>query len=151
MMTEFEELIREAALKNGYPLEKSDSLMVLATVMNRLSEDWLRTLDAALEKHRDEHEELARRWRKSATVQAEKILNAALDASREALAKGMNEGAEKVTGLVRGQVEDVLHAALVEQKAELALAAEKFRLYARSMLWGCGAAMLLALIVAAWL
>ena len=151
MMTEFEELIREAAQKNGYPLEKGDSLMVLATVMNRLSEDWQRTLDAALEKHLVTHEEVASRWRKSATAQAEKILNASLNACRETMAKGMNEGTEKVMALVRGHVEDVLLDALAKQKAELESAAEKFRLYYRSMLWGCGAVMILALIIAAWL
>ena len=151
MMVEFEELIREAALKNGYPLEKGDSLMVLATVMNRLAENWQRTLDAALEKNSTAHEELAARWRKNATAQAEKVLNAALSASREAMAKSMNEGTVKVLELVRGHVEDVLHDALVEQKAELSLVTEKFRQYTRSMLCGCGAVMLLALFVAACL
>lgn len=151
MMVEFEELIREAAAKNGYPLEKSDSLMVLATVMNRIAENWQQTLDAALAKHSTAHEELAARWRKTATAQAEKVLNAALNASREAMTKSLNEGTEKVLELVRGHVEDVLRDALAAQKADLASATEKFRLYTRSMLWGCGAVMLLALFVAACL
>lgn len=151
MMPEFEELIREAAAKNGYALEKSDSIMVLATVMNRLSEGWQSTLDAALDKHRTEHEEAAHRWRTSATEQSGKILNAGLTASREAMTKGMNEGTAKVMELVRGHVEDVLLDALREQKAALTLATDNFRLYSRSMLWGCGAVMLLALIIAAFL
>lgn len=149
MMTEFEELIREAAAKNGYPLEKSDSLMVLATVVNRLAEDWQRVLDAALEKHRAEYEEVAHRWRTGATTQAEKVLNAGLAASREAMTKGMNEGTAKVLTLVRGHVEDVLRDALAEQKAELRKATDDFKAYVMLLAKGSGVVLvLLALLVA---
>lgn len=151
MMSEFEEIIREAATKNGYALEKGDSLMVLATVMNRLAEDWQRTLDEALEKHRNENEELTHRWRKSATAQAEKVLNVALSASKEAMAKGMNEGTEKVFQVVHRQMGDVMRDALAEQKAALALATERFRLYSRLMIWGCAGVMFLALFIATFL
>lgn len=150
-MTNIEDVIREAALKNHYGLKEDDPQMVLVTILNRIAEDWQRVLDAALEKYLNAHEESAHRWRKNATAQAEKILNVALAASREAMTKGMNEGTEKVFELVRGQIDAVLREALSEQKTALALATEKFRLYSRSMLWGCGAAMLLALIIAACL
>lgn len=148
-MTDFEDVIREAALKNGFGLEKSDPQMVLVTVLNTIAQDWQRSMDAALEKYRGEHEELAHRWRTSAAAQSEKVLNVALNASREAMTKGMNEGTERVMELVRGHVRDVLHDALAEQKAELQKATDEFKTYVKLLAKGSGVALvLLALLVA---
>lgn len=148
-MTDFEDVIREAALKNGFGLEKSDPQMVLVTILNQIVEDWQRSMDGALEKYRNEHEEMAHRWRTNAAAQSEKVLNVALNAGREAMAKGMNEGSEKVLKLVRGHVEDVLRDALAEQKAELQKATDEFKAYVKLLAKGSGVVLvLLALLVA---
>ncbi len=73
-------------------------------------------------------------WR----TQINKVLDAALSSGREAMTKGMNEGAEKVMEIVRKQeqnvLQEILGAALLKQRDGLAsVEAEKFRRYCRSL------------------
>lgn len=146
-MTNIEDVIRDAALKNRVGLKEDDPLMVLVTIMNRIAQDWQSTMDAALEGNRNESEELAHRWRWNATKRAEKTITAALDAGRRAMAKGMNEGAAKVTDYVRAE----LDAAIAAHKAELEAATQRLRRYSLWMLAANGAMMLVALFIAACL
>ena len=146
-MTNIEDVIRDAALKNHVGLKEDDPVMVLVTVMTRIAEDYQFALNGALENHRNTVEEASYRWRNDAKARAEKILTAALEAGREAMAKGMGEGAAKVAELFRQEME----ATIVRQRGELVLAAERFRRYSLWLLAGNGAVMLLALFVAACL
>lgn len=147
-MTDIKDVVRDAALKNRVGLKDDDPVMVLVTIMNRIALDWQDCLNAALEGYKNEHETLANRWRKEATKRAEIVLNAALAAGREAMAKGMSEGAEKVLLLLQKEAREDMRLALMEQKAELRRAMGDFKRYASYMLVGC-AAVVSAVVLAA--
>ncbi len=129
-MTSYEEMIKEVAAKNRYSVKETDTVMALVTILNRVALDWEASQNAALEHHKNEYEACANRWRKDATKRAEVIINASLAAGREAMAKGMSEGAEK-TGIQR--------------------ATEDFKKYVVYMLAGSAVAVAaMALLVAIW-
>ena len=154
-MTNIEDVIKDVALKNHQAVTEDDPIMALITIMTRIAEDWQATMDAALENHLVEHENMADRWRKNTPAQVNKVIDASLTAGKEAMAKGMNEGAEKVMAILRKHEESVLKeimgAALIRQKAELESAAAKFRRYYLWMIAGNAGVMLLALFIAACL
>ncbi len=119
-------------------------------------------MDEALQHHLSEHESMADRWRKNTPAQVNKVIDAALTAGKDVMAKSMSEGAEKVMTIVREREQHLLHeimnGALEKQKAELAAATETMaetfkRHYLRMLIWmlaGSGVVMLLALGIAAW-
>ena len=147
-MTDYEDIIREAALKNRVSIKEDDVLMVVVTVMNRIVEDQIKALTGAHEQHRVISQEVALGWRKDATDRAYQILNAALDASRQALAKGMNEGGAKVLAVVREETESML-AEMAAQTGRMGRAVAAYRRFTVWMLAANCAVMVAALVIAA--
>lgn len=76
------------------------AVMLLASTINLMFDDLGSSLAAVLDKYQKEHNEIARRWRNDAEICAARLLNAALNAGREATANTMNEGAKKVMDVV---------------------------------------------------
>lgn len=148
-MTNIEQAIKDIALKNRQSVKEDDPILALITIMNRIAHDWQDLLNAALEKHKDEYETAAHRWRKDATKRSEAILNVALNASREAMAKGMNEGSEKVLELVRQETWDTLRVALGEQREGMERAVDEFKKYVQYLMVGSGIVVLLLAVLVA--
>ena len=147
LVTDYHEIIREAALKNRASVQEDDVLMVVVTVMNRIVDDQIKALTAAHDQHRTISQEVALAWRTDATERAKQILNAALDASRQAMAKGMNEGGAKVMALVRDAVENML-AEMATQTAGMGRAVAAYRRFTLWMLAANSAVMVVALAIA---
>ena len=148
-MTNIEDVIKAIALKNRQSVAEDDPIMALITVMTQIAYDWQRLMDGALENHKNEHEMLANRWRREATKRAEVIVNASLAAGREAMAKGMREGAEKVLELVRQDTRQDLRAALAEHQAGMQKATDEFKRYVVYMLAGSAVAVVALALLAA--
>ncbi len=148
-MTDYQTIIREAALKNRASIKEDDVLMVVVTVMNRIVEDQIQALTAAHEQHRVISQEVALAWRKDAAERANQILNVALDASRTAMAKGMNEGGAKIVAIIRDAVETSL-GEMREQAASMERAVTSHRRFTVWMLAANFAVMLAALAIAAF-
>lgn len=149
-MTDYVEIIKEAAEKNNYSLKEEDTVMVLVTILNRISQDWEASQKALLEHHKDEYEACADRWRRDATKRAEVIVNASLAAGRETMAKGMREGAEKVLELIRQDTREDLRAALAGYEAGVKEATKEFKRYVVYMLAGSAVSVaVMAVLVAA--
>ena len=159
MIINVKEVVAKVALANRQHVEADDPIMALITIMTVIGEAWQATMDESLQHHLSEHESMANRWRKNTPAQVNKVIDAALTAGKDVMAKTMSEGAEKVMKIVREREQHLLHeimsGALEKQKAELAAATEKFkeefRRYYLWMLAGNVGVMVLALIVAAWL
>lgn len=146
-MTNIEDVVKAVALKNRQSVAEDDPVMALITIMTQIAYDWQRVMDESLEKHKDDHETLANRWRNDATKRAEAMVNATLAAGREAMAKGMNEGAEKALELVRQDTREDLRAALAAHEAGIAKATEEFKKYVNRLVIGSGIALsLMALL-----
>ncbi len=148
-MTDYEDVIRDAAMKNRVSIKEDDVIMVVVTVMNRVVDDQIAALTAALDGHRAECQDIALAWRKDATDRANQILNAALDSGRAAMAKGMAEGAAKVVALVREETGNVLNA-VASQSAVMEKAVGRHKRFMVWMLLANCALMVTALAVAAF-
>ena len=86
-MTDVEELIQEIALKHGITVSRDDPILIFQTINKRLMEDSAKAQQEMLDHYKEELEVLAKRWGDDAKTKAEKVLNAALAASRETMTK----------------------------------------------------------------
>jgi len=108
MTDQIEELIREIAVKHGIAVARDDPILVLQTINNRLLQDSAKAQQAQLDSYKEELEALALRWSNDAREKAERILNASLAASKEAMGQIMQAGADTAVASVRQQVDVVL-------------------------------------------
>ena len=108
MADQVEELIKEIAAKHGIAVSRDDPILVLQTINNRLMQDNSKAQQAQLDQYKEELEALALRWGTDAKDKAERILNAALTASKGAMDKAMQENAKSTAATVRAEVDAAL-------------------------------------------
>jgi hypothetical protein len=113
MSDQIEELIREIAAKHGVAVSRDDPILVLQTINNRLMQDSSKAQKIQLDQYKAELEDLAQRWGKDAKDKAERILNAALSASREIMGREMQDGARTLAEAVRAELDTGLAAVLI--------------------------------------
>lgn len=100
-----EELIREIAVKHGIAVGRDDPILILQTINTRLMQDSQAAQQEILDRFKEELEAIAHRWGDDAKGKAERTLNAALAASKEAMAKGMQDGGKAAAEAVRRELE----------------------------------------------
>jgi hypothetical protein len=105
---EVEELIKEIAAKHGIAVSRDDPILVMQTINNRLMQDTTKAQQAQLDHYKEELEALALRWGIDAKSKAERILNAALAASKDAMDQAMQENAKSTAASVRAEVDLIL-------------------------------------------
>jgi hypothetical protein len=107
-MSDVEEIIKEIAIKHGIGVGRDDPIMILHTINKRLMDDSAKAQQEMLDHYKEELEDLAKRWGDDTKAKAERILNAALAASREMMAKAAQEAAAMVKKTVEQEVETSL-------------------------------------------
>lgn len=100
-----EELIREIAVKHGIAVGRDDPILILQTINTRLMQDSQAAQQEILDRFKEELEAIAHRWGDDAKGKAERTLNAALAASKEAMATGMQDGGKAAAEAVRRELE----------------------------------------------
>jgi hypothetical protein len=100
-----EELIREIAVKHGIAVGRDDPILILQTINTRLMQDSQAAQQEILDRFKEELEAIAHRWGDDAKGKAERTLNAALTASKEAMTKGMQDGGKAAAEAVRRELE----------------------------------------------
>ena len=100
-----EELIREIAAKHGIAVSREDPIFVLHTINQRLLHDSARAQQAMLDQYKEELGAIAQAWGNDAKAKAERVLNAAMTASKETVAKILHEGATAAAASVRDEVD----------------------------------------------
>ncbi|AKK65859.1 conjugal transfer protein TraM [Xanthomonas oryzae pv. oryzicola] len=118
---QLEELIKEIAVKHGIAVSRDDPILILQTINNRLMLDSQRAQETMLEQYKEELEGIATRWGNDAKVKAERILNAAMTASKEGMAKTLQDGAVAAAALVRKEVDTALERAQGQLRASRGL------------------------------
>jgi hypothetical protein len=108
MADQIEELIKEIAVKHSIAVSRDDPILVLQTINNRLLQDSSKAQQAQLDQYKEELEALALRWGNDAKSKAEKILNASLAASKEAIGQVMREGAKATSLSVQTEIDAAL-------------------------------------------
>lgn len=106
--TQIEAIIREIATKHGIAVSRDDPILILQTINNRLLLDSAKAQQAMLDRFKEELEDLARRWGSDAKGRAEQILNAALGASKDAMARSIDDLAKKAATTVASELESAL-------------------------------------------
>ena len=110
-MDPFDDLIREIGAKHGIAVGRDDPILVLQTINLRLMHDSAKAQQVQLDQYKEELEGLSQRWGNDARDKAERILNASLAASKNAMQKVMEEGARQATAALVGEVNALLGAA----------------------------------------
>ena len=103
-----EELIQEIAAKHGIAVSRDDPIFVLHTINQRLLQESAKAQQAMLNEYKEELEAIAQAWGNDARAKAERVLNAAMTASKEAAAKIMHEGTTAAVASVRGEIDGAL-------------------------------------------
>jgi hypothetical protein len=101
MADSIDELVKDIAAKHGVAVGRDDPIMILQTVNARLLEDSAKAQQAMLERFKEELEALSARWSSDAKEKAERVLNASVAASRNA----MREQARETAALIRAELE----------------------------------------------
>lgn len=107
-MDQFDTLIREIAEKHGIVVGRDDPILVLQTINLRLMQESSKAHQVQLDQFKEELEVLSQRWGNDAKEKAERILNAALDASKGAMEQLMQDGAKKAAAAVAAEVSTAL-------------------------------------------
>lgn len=99
-----EALIGEIAIKHGIAVDRHDPILILHTLNARLLDDSEKTQQALLTQFKVELEELSRRWGDETTRKAERIVNASLSATSEAMTRHMEDGAKQAATAIQREV-----------------------------------------------
>ena len=95
-MEKIEETIKEIALKHGVAVGRDDPIMILHTINERLMEETAAVQRQILHEFKEELESTAHEWEVTTKKIAERILDVALSASKEAIAEGGKKAAEAI-------------------------------------------------------
>ncbi len=106
-----EETIKEIAAKHGIAVGRDDPILILQTINERLMRDSAVAQQEILDRFKEEMEAIAHRWGDDAKNKAERTLNAALIASREAMIATMHDGAKAAAESLRREVESSVSVA----------------------------------------
>ncbi len=109
MPDQIEELIREIASKHGIAVARDDPILVLQTINNRLLQDSAAAQQTLLTQFKEELEAVSLRWQTDSKEKAERVLNAALSASKTAMEKLLHDGAITTAKLARAEIDAALH------------------------------------------
>lgn len=108
MSAEIDELIKEIAVKHGIAVGRDDPIFILQTINNRLMQDCQKAQQEMLDQFKSELEAISLRWSIDAKEKAERILNASLAASKDAMGQFMLEEAKVTAASVRVEIDDAL-------------------------------------------
>jgi hypothetical protein len=114
-----DQLIAEIAKRHGLAVSRDDPIMVLQTINSVLLHDSARTQQAQLDQFKQEMEALAARWENDANRKAERILNAALAAGKNAMWSVMQDGAGAASIAMRAEIDaglNQIHALIVRAR-----------------------------------
>ncbi|QBS13535.1 conjugal transfer protein TraM [Legionella geestiana] len=108
MTDQMQTLIKEIAVKHGVSVGQNDPILILQTLNARLMDDNLKAQQAMLDQYKEELEGIALRWGNDAKDKSERILNAALDASKDTMTKLLHDSAISTAMAVKKETEDLL-------------------------------------------
>ncbi|HAT3978650.1 TPA: conjugal transfer protein TraM [Legionella pneumophila] len=91
MSDKINEAIKDIAVRHGVVLSKDDPVLILQTMNERLLEENRKAQQEMLAQLKEEMENISSQWKDDAKDKAEKVLNAALAGSKEAMAKLFQE------------------------------------------------------------
>lgn len=111
MADDLESLRQEIFRVHGISVGKDDPIMILFTLNNRLLAEGAKAQEEQLEQFKSELEGIAYQWGNDAKEKAERILNASLTASKEAMAGLMKASASEAAKTMQAEFDKALRRA----------------------------------------
>jgi Transcriptional activator TraM len=87
MSDKMNEVIQDVAVKHGVALGKDDPILILQTMNERLLEENRKAQKEMLAQFKEEMENISSQWKVDAKEKSEKVLNSALNSSKEVMAR----------------------------------------------------------------
>jgi hypothetical protein len=118
-----DQLIAEIAKRHGLAVSRDDPIIVLQTINSLLLHESARSQQTQLDQFKQEMEALTLRWENDANGKAERILNAALVAGKNAMWQTMQDGARAASISMRAEIDTGLNQihALIGRARRIAL------------------------------
>ncbi len=120
-------IIQDIAIKHGVVLGKDDPILILHTMNDKLLEENRKAHEELLVKLKEEMEHFSSQWKNDAQEKAEKILNAALLGSKEAMARLLQESIGDMVLAIKKIISDSL--AEVQNKLQKTKKYSRFALF----------------------
>ncbi|HHF7368221.1 TPA: conjugal transfer protein TraM [Legionella bozemanae] len=95
MSNKLDKIIQNITVKHGVLLGKDDPILMLQTMNEQLIEENRKAQQSLLIQFREEMEGISSQWKNDAKEKSEKILNAALTSSKEAIARLMQDSSNE--------------------------------------------------------
>lgn len=105
MADKIEEIIKEIAARHGIAVGRDDPILMLHTINAELLRESTDAQQEILDHFKSELEEISQRWGDDARNKAERTLNAALTASRDAMLEAMQTGGEKAAAIIQREIQ----------------------------------------------
>lgn len=98
-------LTQDIAAQHGLELARDDPILVFHALHQRLLEDSRQAQQALLDQYQQELESLSTRWSLDARDKAERTLNAALTAGKDAMAQAMQDASSHAATAIRAEMD----------------------------------------------
>ena len=108
MSEKLDKIIQDITIKHGVLLGKDDPILMLQTMNEQLIEENRKAQHDLLIQFREEIEGISSLWKDDAKEKAEKVLNAALASSKEAIARLLQESTRDAVQAMQKLISDSL-------------------------------------------
>lgn len=108
MSEKLDKIVQEITVKHGVLLGKDDPILMLQTMNEQLIEENRKAQQDLLTQFREEMESISSQWKDDAKQKAEKILNAALASSKEAITRLLHESTRESVQAIKKSISDSL-------------------------------------------
>lgn len=108
MSEKLDKIIQDITVKHGVLLGKDDPILMLQTMNAQLIEEHRKAQQALLVQFRQEMEGISSQWKDDAKEKAEKVLNAALANSKEAITRLLHESTKESVQVMKKLISDSL-------------------------------------------
>ena len=108
MLDKIDQTIQDITVQHGVALGKDDPILIFQTMNNRLLEENRKAQQDLLAQFKEEMENISYQWKDDAQIKAEKILNAALVASKEAMTRLLQESTSESVQAMKKMISDSL-------------------------------------------
>ncbi|WP_133128631.1 conjugal transfer protein TraM [Legionella nagasakiensis] len=108
MSDKINQIIQDIAVKHGVVLGKDDPILILQTMNDRLLEENRKAQQEMLVQFKEEMENISSQWKDDAKGKAEKVLNAALSSSKDAMAKLLQESTSESVQAIKMMISSSL-------------------------------------------
>lgn len=108
MSEKMDKIIQNITSKHGVLLGKDDPILMLQTMNEQLIEENRKAQQDLLVQFREEMESISSQWKDDAKEKAEKVLNAALASSKEAITRILQESSKDSVQAMKKLISDSL-------------------------------------------